>query len=152
MNPVDRFFKKISVNERTLCCLWTGRVDAWGYGRFFVDKANWTAHRFSWQMHFGDIPTGMVVRHGCDVPRCVNPTHLELGSHADNMADMKLRGRSSRKFGEANGRHVLKAEDVKEIRERRKAGVPAASLANKFRVCVSTIEHACRGRTWKHLS
>jgi hypothetical protein len=61
-------------------------------------KKTMYAHRISWLIHKGPIPEGLLVRHTCDVGLCVNPAHLEIGTQADNMADMYRRGRSSSKF------------------------------------------------------
>ena len=56
------------------------------------------AHRVSWRLHNGEIPSGLIVRHSCDNGLCVNPSHLSLGTQADNMADMWSRQRGSSKF------------------------------------------------------
>ena len=73
------------------CWLWTGNREPTGYGRFSQEKA----HRASYRIHHGAIPAGLVVRHKCDNPPCVNPAHLELGTLADNNRDRHERGRSA---------------------------------------------------------
>lgn len=77
------------------CILWTGPKQDHGYG-----MANWgntrkRAHRAAWEVSFGPIPLGMHVLHKCDRPLCVNPDHLFLGSQADNLADMRNKGRDN---------------------------------------------------------
>lgn len=76
------------------CVEWTGRRTATGYGRLVRGGKHLYAHRWTYQQEHGPIPAGMLVRHTCDNPPCVNPEHLVLGTQADNMRDMAERGRS----------------------------------------------------------
>lgn len=81
------------------CWLWPV-VGANGYG-MFRRRGVWGAHRIAWVYTHGDIPPGMHVCHRCDVPNCINPEHLFLGTHTDNMRDMLSKGR--RKAGGGSG-------------------------------------------------
>ena len=85
------------------CIEWTGARSAAGYGRLGTKYA----HRVAYEKAHGPIARGMVVRHRCDNPPCVNPAHLELGTQADNMRDMAVRGRAS--SGEAHARIMRRA-------------------------------------------
>lgn len=76
------------------CWEWRGRRNDLGYAVMKSRGKQVRVHRVMWEMHNGPIPDGLVVRHKCDNPPCVNPNHLEIGSHLDNMEDMKTRGRS----------------------------------------------------------
>lgn len=80
------------VKKTDSCWLWTGIVDRRGYGRVYRGRMVF-AHRFSYELHVGQIPKGLIVRHSCDVPGCVNPDHLRLGTQRDNVGDMFARGR-----------------------------------------------------------
>ncbi len=93
-NPRDRFFEKIE--KTSSCWIWKGGKNEKGYGTFFVQsyKACVKAHRFSYEILIGKIPSGMCVLHRCDTPSCVNPDHLFIGTQQDNLADMRAKGRA----------------------------------------------------------
>lgn len=79
------------------CWLWMGAREGFGYGVFSIGTGRTVgAHRYSWQSTRGEIPSGMFVCHHCDVPACVRPDHLFLGTHTDNMVDMVKKGRYAR--------------------------------------------------------
>jgi len=95
-------FKRL-LNFQTVsngCWGWSGSKDGKGYGQISARDGRRSpekAHRVSYELAFGKIPKGMVVRHKCDNPECTNPSHLELGTQKDNMRDCSKRGRLNRK-------------------------------------------------------
>ena len=88
-----RFERKWTPEPNTGCWLWKGSAHTYGYFGHADEEA---AHRVSWTLHRGPIPDGVLVLHVCDVPGCVNPDHLFLGSAGDNSADMVRKGRHGR--------------------------------------------------------
>lgn len=126
-----------------------------GYPQVAHKGKNAPAHRKFYEELFGDIPKGLLVRHKCDNPLCVNPEHLELGTHKDNSEDMVKRGRSAR--GEKNATSKLKEVQVIEIKETllksEVMGVKATCelLSKKFNVGLSTIFDIYYDKTWKHV-
>src|SRR5690554_4431436 len=90
LTKIGKFWSRI--NKTDSCWLWIGRLNYSGYG-VFTTRVGIRAHRFSWELHNGKIPDGMHVLHKCDVRHCVNPSHLFLGNHKDNMNDMIRKGR-----------------------------------------------------------
>jgi hypothetical protein len=121
------------------CWLWLAGVNGDGYG-FYQTKR---AHRVSYEMFVGPI-NGLHVLHRCDVPCCVNPAHLFLGTHAQNMADRDRKTRGFRKPGMGK----LTAEQVLAIR---KMAGSNGQIAAQFGVTDSNIEHIKARRTWKHI-
>lgn len=76
------------------CLLWTGTYLRSGYGQIELNQQKHRAHRLSWEVANGrTIPEGMVVLHKCDVPACINPDHLKIGSQKDNLEDARRKGR-----------------------------------------------------------
>ena len=93
-SELRRFERKIERVPFCTCWFWVGALGARGYGA--TAGYEQLAHRASWRFHFGPIPKGMQVLHRCDIPSCVNPLHLFLGTQADNMRDKVSKGRQAR--------------------------------------------------------
>lgn len=143
-----RFWRKIRITEQ--CWMWTGCCDACGYGRVHVERGGLKvtkASRLSWMIHFGPIPNGMHVLHKCDNPPCVNPNHLWLGTHKDNMDDRDRKGRV--RHGETAGMAKLTRAQVREIKERLKHREFQTHIARQYGVSPHAIWQIANNLTWK---
>jgi hypothetical protein len=153
---MQRFTDKINFggNPRLAGCWeWTAHKDRRGYGQFRLDDRIQKAHRVSYELFVGPIPDGLHVRHKCDNRGCVNPNHLETGTHEDNMRDMAGRGRVARLNGESNGMSKLTENDVRVIREEYASGtVTQAELAEDYGVDPSVIGKIVNNKIWTHVA
>jgi len=107
------------------------------------------AHRASYLLNKGKIPDGLVVRHRCDNPICVNPDHLTVGTQKDNMQDCLQRGRFNALRGEAHHGAKLTSGQVVEIRARLGDGADHSILAAQFGVGKEQIRRIGRGDSWR---
>jgi hypothetical protein len=153
MTALDRFWSKVDKTDD--CWNWTAGLFENGYGLFRFDNRLVRAHRFSWELVNGEIPTGMQVNHHCDNKRCVNPAHLYVGDQKQNRADSVNRGRTakglrngtythpeSRRTGELNGNSKLTNRQMDEIRETYRIGNASLSkLGRQYGVTKQSIWH-----------
>lgn len=143
----DRFLAKVAASRDGECWQWTACKDGKGYPCINVSGTLRTAHRVSYELFRGPITTGQHVLHTCDNPTCVNPSHLFLGTHAENMADKVSKKRHS--FGAKHGRAKLSDAEVIEII--RWTG-RLQDAADKFGIHKSMISLIRRGKRWTHLA
>lgn len=144
--------EKLRIGARRVasgCWEWQRGTDVKGYAVFRHEAKRHKAYRAAWQVHRGDIPDGAYVCHTCDNPLCVNPDHLFLGTHADNMADMRRKKRHAR--GETSPRAKLTEADVSEMRSLGASGWTNPDLSKRFGVSRSTVSSILARRYWKHV-
>lgn len=150
MAPLDvnrRFDEKYIPEPNSGCWLWTAYVCPRGYGS--ISPSHHTivsAHRFSYERYVGPIPPGLHVCHKCDVPSCVNPDHLFVGTNAENRADSVRKGRAAR--GERHGAARLTEADVLAIRRSDKT---LREIAAEYGIARFTAWRVVHGRSWRHV-
>lgn len=84
-----RFWSKVKITPA--CWWWTAYINDRGYGKFQFAGKSERAHRAAWLLTYGPIPKGLDVLHSCDMPACVYPSHLWLGTHGDNVWDRVMK-------------------------------------------------------------
>lgn len=140
------------------CWEWTGTTNRSGYGLLRIPgrRSMVAAHRLAWELTYGPIPQSddpkqeLCVLHRCDNPKCVNPSHLFLGTRLDNNADKMAKGRHRALAGDASPRHSLTFEKVRLIRQLYQAGMNRNQIAKMFGVSWTCINYVVSGRTWRH--
>lgn len=128
------------------CTIWMQHLNTMGYGRLSVNGRMQYAHRASFELKNGKIPRGMNVLHKCDIPTCINPDHLFLGTHADNVADKVAKNRHLR--GETIGNSKLTEKEVLAIRA---SPVGVNELARRMGLAPMTISLIRNRKIWKHI-
>src|ERR1700733_786773 len=126
------------------------------YGCFRYEDSAQLAHRVAWMLTKGDIPDGMEVLHSCDNPPCVNPAHLFLGTHGDNMRDCWTKGRGripkSDNKGSKHGNAKLNERKVLKMRSMAATGdFTYTQLAEIFGVHRMNVSCIVRRKTWRHV-
>tara|TARA_R110000824_G_scaffold135302_2_gene298534 strand:+ start:526 stop:999 length:474 start_codon:yes stop_codon:yes gene_type:complete len=152
----ERFIEKIDKDGPGGCWIWKASRQTAGYGQFSVNRGGrwkpYGAHRASWEIHHGPIPDGFLVCHTCDVPLCVNPGHLFLGTQAENLADMSAKGRRNAPRGERAAGAKLTDDDVRDIRSMLSLGAHTQKqISEMYDVTDSCISRVKTGARWSHI-
>lgn len=152
----ERFWKYVTRGAADECWLWQGSLTAEGYGVISRGPGQKLvyAHRLSYEIHNGTFPAAFCVCHTCDVRSCVNPSHLFLGTIADNNLDMFAKGRDVQnpKFGAANHSAKLTEDQVRAIRDLYAQGMSQTELSRMFSVSQSNISDIVRRNIWRHVT
>lgn len=167
LNPKEhkRFWSKVEKTES--CWIWCGARHTHGYGSLGFRTKPARAHRMSYEIHKGPIPKGFCVLHKCDIPSCVNPNHLFLGTHTDNMQDRIKKGRANLPSGDNHNLRIhpelikrgenhpmVRLSEVKVLKIRALYATGALTLKNIaaiYSVNYTTIGYIVNRITWNHI-
>lgn len=153
VTEVQLFWSKVKMGGPVDCWEWTGAKNDDGYGHFRnSEKRTKNAHKFSYELVNGPIPKGLCAMHSCDNRACVNPAHMSLGTHHENMIDAMKKKRHV--YGERNIHAKLTEDDVRAIRQTywcKGKRSNAKELAAKYGVKHGAIVNAANGHYWKHV-
>jgi hypothetical protein len=183
MDVYSRFLTKINKNgtirrqELGCCWEWVAGLNRDRYGVYLVEGKRTLAHRYSYTYHKGEIPAGLMVRHMCDEPSCVNPDHLLVGTALENARDKVERNRFSNRYwarehpekkswgdlngarthperrprGNTHGQSKLTEDDIKEIIILRGFDFTQVELAKMYGVRDPAISRILNGERWAHI-
>lgn len=157
---MERLWPKVQKGNPDECWPWLGAADASGYGKIGLGGKTIKATRAVYEDVYGPFDTSLFVCHTCDNPPCVNPSHLFLGTHQDNMDDCVSKGRNihgerararHRVRGEAHGRSKLTETQVLSIRERVASGQTMTDTAAHFGISIATVSLIVNRKKWTHI-
>lgn len=149
---VGRFWSHVDKGGGDDCWVWLAhrirhRTLGLRYGVASIAKRGYLAHRVAWTIANGAIPAGLDVLHSCDNPGCVRPDHLFLGTHADNMRDMRTKGR-----GRPIEKNKVSVSDVVAMRAMRSAGASLDRIADAYpQVSPRSVRDIVNGRVWARI-
>ena len=135
------------------CWIWMRCLNDSGYGKVWSSNARKVvrAHRVSWELHNGEIPAGLNVLHRCDVPCCVNPHHLFLGTQQENARDMTAKGRAFVPPPQIGEKHGCAKLSEKAVRAIRLDGRSNQKIAVDYGINKNTVQKIKARATWRHL-
>lgn len=154
---IERFEEKVIPEPNSGCWIWLGSLDSGRYARIGIKGKNHKASRVSVRLYKCEDPGSLSVLHRCDMPECVNPDHLFVGTHQDNMKDRDAKGRQADRSGTRNGCAgtknpigKLSEDQVREIRGLF-GRMSYRKIGERFGVCTGSIQKIAEGRSWRWL-
>lgn len=139
MDEAARFWAKVDKQAPNGCWEWTGSRLPKGYGQFAPNHRPVRAHRYSYELHHGTVPAGLMVLHRCDNPPCVNPAHLYAGTRLDNARDAVMRDRTAQRLN-------VTARAI--VRRMRANGATQAEVARCLGIGQAAVSRYERGKTF----
>lgn len=148
---LERFEEGFVPVTESGCWLWTTSLDSYGYGNFYSYKykKNIRASRYSLELYKNEVAGNLFALHKCDIPACVNPDHLYIGTQVDNMQDRIKRNRVQMPFGENHHWTKLTSDDIASIKSMLGKGIKQSQIALIFSVNPCTISRISNNKQRK---
>lgn len=154
----QRFWQYVEKRGDADCWNWQAGKDKDGYGLFTCTYAgkhrSIRAHRFSYMLENGELLDTLMVCHSFDNPSCVNPAHLWAGTHLENQQDMARKNRYGTRPAASGVRNItakLSEQDVRDLRNSVKLGVPTRVLACLYSITTTHVRNIARRMSWKNV-
>lgn len=145
---MERFVDKVDIKGDDECWEWLGGIDKDGYGKFKINGKDIRAHRASWLIHDGEIPSGSFVLHNCDNPSCVNPKCLFLGTSKGNSFDREMKDRENHTSGERYINQTTTWEIVDNLRNDAMNGMTQKELVEKYKIIKQSVSRIINNEQW----
>lgn len=146
----DRLNAKSKLNLDNGCVEWMGTINKKsGYGGITINGKRFFCHRVSWEEKHKMSAKGLVIRHICDNPKCINSSHLLSGTQKDNMKDKIVKDRQLK--GTQIWNSKLNEKDIKDIIFMNRQGKSISELGKIYNITVSAIGNICKRKRWKHV-
>ena len=142
----ERLRGKIKKTET--CWFWLASTNKNGYGKISIKRKTLLAHRVLASLYLHNFRDDLLVLHACDNPPCVNPAHLFVGTHSDNVRDAVSKGRWTQVSGENNGYAKVNREIVEKIRAEYTLGVRQRAIASKYGVSQAQVSNIITHKHW----
>ena len=143
-NRERRFWANVDCKAEWECWHWKRK-----FSKRYPSYCEMGAHRYSYELHYGPVPDGLVVMHVCDNTACVNPHHLRIGSQATNRADCVQKNRHAK--GSRQGHSRFTEYDIRQIRTRRSSGELLRKIAKDYKTSPAVISGIALGNSWRHV-
>ena len=145
-----RFITKVRVLGPKACWPWTAKArHHFGYGAINSGRGNlFNSHVVAYALRYGPIPSGAYILHSCDNPGCCNPSHLRIGTKAENTEDVVNRRRLAGRTGPTDPAKCAKKLNIRMAKEIKASVLPRRELASLYGVSTHTIANIQAGRTY----
>ena len=148
---IEKLRTKILPPNENGCHLWTGHKQDFGYGVVGFKSKLFLAHRLFYELHYGSLADDICVLHKCDIPACVNPEHLFLGTRKDNALDRNKKERHVNNKGINHGKKIFNENDIRTIRKLFNDGLRECEIVKIFNGHRSAIHSILTGKNWSHI-
>ena len=147
----DQYIWSLIEKNDNGCWIWNGIIKN-QYPYISINHKDIAVHRYMYELHKGKIPKNHNVCHSCDVPKCVNPEHLWVGTQIQNIQDMINKKRDYKIRGEKHHKAKVSLDQVIQIKKLLNKNMPMTKIQKELNISYKTIQHIKHGTSWSHVN